>query len=849
MKKTAIIDELRKQEIHCTGCSACKNVCPTDAVQMIADKFGFKYPQIDSLKCIDCAKCIKVCPVLSQKFKKNDMPIECYAVQASDELRSESSSGGAFSVFAEEILNRNGMVCGATMDKNIRVFHMCIDKKEDLKKLRKSKYVQSEIGNVFREIKSKLKDKKEVLFSGTPCQVAGLYNFLDEKPDNLLTIDILCHGVPSEKMLKDSLQEFQKKNKINYIDFRDKDYGWECLAMTISFEDGSKRRLSYNESRYEQGFHPNMTLRESCFSCKFCEFPRVGDISIGDFWSIYDYDQSYMDSKGTSALTLNTKKGREFFEMTKSKFVKCKEFPIEALNNNRISKNIVKDASRDYFFELYEKKEFNQAVYYAQQRKYDIGIVGNWSYPNFGSALTYYCLYNVLKSMGYAVGMVSWPNSSQWRPYENQKLFIENPYKEYEIISIPETREELFSIGEKCETFILGSDQLLNNNLYHAFNKIILLDWVPNYKKKIAYASSFGSDFVWGEKTDHAEMAHFLQQFDSFSVREETGKEILSAVYGVEAQTVLDPVFLVDEEILNKMSVVRKDRIPKEKYLFVYMLDATKEKNYFLKECIKRIKLEPYTVTDAAPEEHVLKTTQNIQTEYNVKLEEWVAYIKNANIVITDSFHGMCVAILLKKDFIALVNPLRGATRFFEIAEKLGLQDRLLVSMNDLNSSIELLDKKIDYKKVEKKLSVLKEESFVWLKNSLQKSKATKALNEYDILSRRLINNSQNINKKIKENLALQTKSEEYIKNLIEDLTIHVEDLKTQNEILEEKYKEQIEDLTIHVEDLKTQNEILEEKYEEQKEKYEEQKEQINSLEKKSIGNRIYSVIKKILRK
>lgn len=831
MKKAAIIDELRKHEIHCTGCSACENVCPTDAVQMLADKFGFKYPQIDSLKCIDCEKCIKVCPALSQKSIENEVPIECYAVQANDELRSESSSGGAFSIFAEEILNRNGMVCGAAMDKNIRVYHTCIDKKEDLKKLRKSKYVQSEIGNVFREIKSKLKDKKEVLFSGTPCQVAGLYNFLDEKPDNLLTIDILCHGVPSEKMLKDSLQEFQKKDKINYIDFRDKDYGWESLAMTISFEDGSKRRLSYNESRYEQGFHPNMTLRESCFSCKFCEFPRVGDISIGDFWSIYNYDQSYMDSKGTSALILNTKKGREFFEMTKSKFVKCKEFPIEALNNNRIFKNIVKDASRDYFFELYEKKEFNQAVYYAQQRKYDIGIVGNWSYPNFGSALTYYCLYNVLKSMGYAVGMVSWPNSSQWRPYEKQKLFIENPYKEYEIISIPETREELFSIGEKCETFILGSDQLLNNNLYHAFNKIILLDWVPNYKKKIAYAASFGSDFVWGEKTDHAEMAHFLQQFDSFSVREETGKEILSTVYGVEAQTVLDPVFLLDEEVLNKMSLVGKDRIPKENYLFIYMLDPTKEKSVFLKECIKKIKLKPYTVTDAAPEEHVSKTTQNIQTEYNVKLEEWVAYIKNANMVITDSFHGMCVSILLKKDFIAIVNPLRGATRFFEIAEKLGLQDRLVVSMNDLNSSVELLDKKINYKKVEKILSILKEESFVWLKNSLHKSKETKALSEYDILSRRLICNNQNINTKIEENLALQIKSADYIKNLIENISIHLEDLKKQNEILKEKCEQQ-----------KKQNEILEEKYEEQKKR-------INSLEEKSIGNRIYSVLKKILRK
>ena len=673
------------------------------------------------------------------------IPDSCYAVQAQDQVRMLSSSGGAFGIFAEQILNGGGVVYGASMDDALNVSHICVSSVESLHKLQKSKYVQSSVGFIYRDVREKLKEGTPVLFSGTPCQVAGLKAYLEKPYSNLVTIDILCHGVPSQKMLHDSIQDGIDGKKVISIDFRDKTYGWESLALTAVLEDNSKRRLSYNESRYEQGFHPNMTLRESCYSCQFCTFPRQGDITIGDFWSIAEHDPSMADQKGPSAVILNTDKGKAFFNRASNRFAKCKPFPIDCLKNNRIQPDIPKDTGRSYFLDLYPGHDFNRSVYLAQQGKFDIGIVGNWSYPNYGTALTYYALFVTLKRMGYAVAMVSWPKTSEWKPYEKAELFQTNPYKSYEVLPLPDTRDALFDQGEICDTYVLGSDQLLNNNLYLSFDKFVQMDWVPSYKRKIAYATSFGCDYIWGEQKDHAEMAHFLQQFDAVSVREKSAVQIMKEQYGVTADAVLDPVFLAGN-IVWELAEKGAHRVPKEKYLFAYLLDPTKEKGDILKECCKKLSLHPHSVIDAAPAEHTLHSTWDIDSEYNVKLEEWLAYIQNAEVVVTDSFHGMCAAIILNKKFIAIANYSRGAARFTELLSKLGLESRLLYSVDELSSKMDILNAEIPYDSVNQILEAEKKRCEEWLKKALQVRQEGKALSAYDMLSRELrqYNGSQN---------------------------------------------------------------------------------------------------------
>ena len=731
-----LLSLLQNKGKYCTGCEACSNVCPVEAITMKPDKLGFYKPYIEFSKCIDCGRCTATCPVLNSFSCGNTTNPDCYAVMANDELRKTSSSGGAFSIFANYVLDLGGTVFGAVMDEDLSVHHAAISDQSSLYLLQKSKYTQSRINDSYRKVRQDLKDSKYVLFSGTPCQVAGLYAFLGKHPEKLLTIDVLCHGVPSQKMLKDSLNKEERDIPITNIDFRDKDYGWDSLAMTLSYADGSKKRLSYNESRYEQGFHPGMTLRDSCYDCVFCEYPRQGDLSIGDFWRIEETYPELSDGKGTSAVLLNSSKGQQIFEKVQAQFSTCRKVPLTLLSHNRVTRTTVADPGRDYFLSMYpDNHDFNTSVYYAQQGKYDIGLVGNWSYPNYGSELTYYALYEVLKKKGCSVCMFSWPRNSEWPPYDKPQLFLHNPYKEYEIAPIPQTREGLFALGEKCSTYILGSDQLLNNNLYRWFNRFAQLDWVPDSKQKVAYSASFGTDYIWGEQHDHAELAHFLQKFDAFSVREKSGQRLLHDIYGVESTVVLDPVFMVDHDVLDALADKGKERVPAYNYLFAYILDPNKEKEKAVLDCSKKLNLKAFSVSDAAPDAHKIGTGWDIETQYGVKLEEWIACIRSAQFMITDSFHGMCIAILFQKPFVAIANAARGNTRFHEILGKLGLSERVVSSLDEIADKQDLLDRLIDYKAVNSLLEKERSDSFRWLDNALIPKKPLKSLSDFDILA------------------------------------------------------------------------------------------------------------------
>ena len=734
-----LLAKLSQKGKHCCGCASCANICPTDAIVMIEDKLGFWKPNIDAELCIECGLCEEHCPELNAPRNTNTLEPECIAVAADDQVRFHSSSGGAFSVFAEYVLKNGGMVCGAAWGSELSVSHRCVKNTDELWMLRKSKYVQSNPELVHRQIKEALEDGQQVLFSGCPCQVAGLNAFLDKAYDNLVTVDIFCHGVPSQKMLRESLNGLFSKKTVKTVDFRDKNYGWECLAMTVRFEDGKKQRLSYDESRYEQGFHPGMTLNESCYDCEFCDFPRAGDISIGDFWRLEEFDFRLVDGKGTSVLLLNSQKGKDLFEATKEAFFVCQQVPIEYLRHNRIHPVIEKDAGREHFLALYPQRDFNQSVLYAQQNKFDVALVGNWSYPNYGSEFTYYALYRVLKEMGLSACMISWPKSSHWKPYDTPQLFLNNPYEQYEVIPPVETREDMWSLSQRSETFLLGSDQLLNDNLYNWFDRFMQLDWVKNNQRKIAYATSFGTDYIWGSDENRAELSHFLKQFDFVSVREKSAKSLLDQHYGVKADCVLDPVFLLPEKELNMLVQTGKPRIQQNRFMFAYVLDAEAGKEQILTECSKRLNLEICAVSDAAPPEHTLQEHWNIPTQYNVKLEEWLAYICESELVITDSFHGTCAAILYKKPFVSICNPTRGATRFMNLLSMLGLEDRLINEVGELKSKEHLLFEPIDYASVEQKLDLLRQSSKQWLEHALFAQLEPKPLTDFDLLMPRIL--------------------------------------------------------------------------------------------------------------
>lgn len=326
MNKAKII--LFNDKKECCDCTACKSICPKDAIYMYLDEYGFEYPKIDKKKCIECGLCKKVCSF--QNVKETNNPIKTYVGVSNDEnIILKSASGGAFAAIAQMYLENNGVVFGAAFDDNLNPVHIGVSDIKLLYKLQGSKYVQSSIENTYKEAKKCLIEGKKVLFSGTPCQIAGLKGYLMKEYENLLTIDIICHGVPSSKFFKDYLKVMEEKlgGKIKEFNFRDKSLGWGLNGSIIYDNNGTlkKKKIYGSESSYYHYFLNSSCYRENCYICKYTCENRPADITIGDYWGIETAHPEILgkgkiqEEKGVSVIVANTHKGKNEIE-------KCDKF-------------------------------------------------------------------------------------------------------------------------------------------------------------------------------------------------------------------------------------------------------------------------------------------------------------------------------------------------------------------------------------------------------------------------------------------------------------------------------------------------------------------------------------------
>lgn len=302
----------------CCGCSACENICPKKCISMVEDQEGFSYPKIDIKSCINCKMCEHACPIINKKSKDfANKVIESYAIfNKNESTRKNSSSGGLFPLFAEKILDLNGIIIGAAFDDNFVVRHVAIENKTELYKLQSSKYVQSNPQNIFQITKTYLDDGRTVLYSGTACQIAGLKIFLRKDYENLYTIDVLCHGVPSPMILQKYLDYRREKandNKISSVSFRDKSTGWKSYNTKIEFEHSTYLDKQVNDP-YMKLFLGEAILRSSCHDCKFKDMNRDSDITLGDAWGINKIFPKMDDDKGTSVMFIHSEKGRKLAE-------------------------------------------------------------------------------------------------------------------------------------------------------------------------------------------------------------------------------------------------------------------------------------------------------------------------------------------------------------------------------------------------------------------------------------------------------------------------------------------------------------------------------------------------------
>lgn len=305
-------------KLQCTGCGACFNRCDRQAISMEADEEGFAYPKIDTGKCVGCGLCEKACPQLNPPAFHPPMGKRVYAAWAKDDsIRLASSSGGLYTVFAQEILKRGGLVNGVAYDQDFNLTHRLVDKVDDLASLRGSKYVQSDIGDIYRQVEDALRHGRSVLFTSTPCQVAGLYSFLGKQYDNLITCDFVCHGVPSSAFFKLMVAEVVKKNRVtDPVAYRFRDLNRWGFRPALVDKNGIEYQDGVTDKFYFQTFLRGLNYRENCYQCRHASFSRVADLTIGDFWGIGTWwPFRHADKmKGVSLLLVNTPKGKAFVD-------------------------------------------------------------------------------------------------------------------------------------------------------------------------------------------------------------------------------------------------------------------------------------------------------------------------------------------------------------------------------------------------------------------------------------------------------------------------------------------------------------------------------------------------------
>lgn len=357
-----------KDKKDCCGCFACSTICPQHCISMEEDNEGFRYPVINKRLCSNCGLCERVCPVINRFSKSEYKPNVFACINRNEEIRKKSSSGGVFSLFAEYTIQNKGVVFGARFDKDFTVIHDFTETIEGLEGFRGSKYVQSLIRECFQKTQQFLKQGREVLFTGTPCQIAGLKHYLGKDYENLLTVDLVCHGVPSPKVFRKYLEELNllHKGNLEKIKFRDKTLGWEKSSFATKRKIGNNivtLRQTADKNSYMRGFIQNLYLRPSCHFCPSKAFTSGADITIADYWGIHQIHPEFDDDKGCSLVICNTEQSVKIL-VNLSKDLDYIESPLldAVIGNPYIVSSAAPHPRRENFFEQIDSDSIIQSI-------------------------------------------------------------------------------------------------------------------------------------------------------------------------------------------------------------------------------------------------------------------------------------------------------------------------------------------------------------------------------------------------------------------------------------------------------------------------------------------------------
>ena len=674
-----------------------------------------------------------------------------YIIQTkNNSLISKSSSGGMFAELAKYILSQNGVVFGCTMERveeGFEVKHIYIEKEENLYKLQGSKYVQSNLGNTIKQAKEFLDQGRFVLFSGTPCQIAGLKAYLGKDYDNLLTVDLSCEGTPSietfNKYIK-YLEENVIKSKIIDFKFRSKKhFGWSTSGFIAIYKKNGKIKekiLPQNLSSYFTYFLNGNILQERCFSCKYTGTKkRVGDITIADAWGVdKEYPEllktKFSKNKGVSLVLINTSKGLSIFNEINANLI-CKKIDVNNLRkyNHPLRHPSIKPAKYEYYQNIVKnqdyknldkifKEELGKKYYYyslknhtpkfikniiklfiKQNKKVDCLLMTLYCLSNYGSLLTAYSLQKTINNFGYSTKLIHYGNI-----YGYGTNFIK---KHLTLTKRCLNNKDFANLNKFSNNFILGSDNLINlvtNKL--GFVAINLLNFTDINKKRLMISGSIGSwDGSTKTQEEHNYIKQLLARFDYLSTREEHGKDVFKNTFDCEADWINDPVFYLEkEDYLELIKGVKEDYNNK---IMQYVLYPTEKTNKIVKYFKEKNNKE------------IIKFDGNDNVKFFSRhkgklVENWLSAIINSNLIITDSFHCVAFSLIFNKPFVCIKNT-HATVRFTSLFKRLGINIPLIENIEDL----ERVSLDYDKKQVNDQLSNIREFALSKIEEALLKPK------------------------------------------------------------------------------------------------------------------------------
>ena len=682
-----------KKISDCSACGACKQICPENAIEMRPDEEGFVYPHIIGSLCSDCGLCRDKCPSLHPDFRNSSNPAY-YAVGASDELRRQSPSGGAFAAMAEYVLENKGYVAGAAFDDCWGVEHIVISEASELPRLQGSKYVQSEIKpGYYAGLKALLQTGRMLLFSGMPCQVAGFKRVLGAEYKNLITVDLACLGVPPAKLFKKYLKEMFNDDQVLSVNFRDKTYGWHDTMSSyknhISIEtNNTTYSVPINCDPYWRAFSATLALRPSCYPCPFKgRLPRQGDCSIGDCWGIDKYyaetKDHFHDGLGLSMLSVNNAMGADFFDQIKDRFKIRREIPLKYAqvvykSSSGAPLNYPPPSGRRNFFQNIDRFTLEENLAFNLDGQCDCLIVNMWDGANYGAVLLAYSLQEMLKEMGYRPKLARF-----YPPGRIVSGAVSNFAARYLDVTLYNHRpRQIKKLDQITDTYILGGDTAWFEKHIPPFsdleNKFFLRYFHPE-KKKIACSVSFLFDFNPMDAKTETRRRRYVQEFDAVSVREDSGVEICRAAFQVQATHLLDPVLALGRDGYEKIIANGQDKAgtePEGEFFFAYLIASNAGPSQaFFQAAKKKVSEElglPWV--DINP----------LGSPAETSIEDFLSLISHSSLLLTSSYHGVCLALLFNKPFVALAVPNSRDDRLPSLLRLLSLEERLVRSPDDL---------------------------------------------------------------------------------------------------------------------------------------------------------------------